>query len=307
MAVCTAPEEIRAKYSMESGSLDYSRYCNSACQPADTTLNLVCTDADPDAAPTLPASPSVPTAPTVKAMANAVGRAPAEQAMTQTGLAVKSAQPNFVIGAADLPLAKGDMIQAMIHAKAAGEAARIAKESYERILRSSRQMAEAAGKATLNEIKREAGEQAKQALLIRLNYESTAKTNAANAAIAAAMPYKQALNRDAVLAGTWQIRSGEFARAAADRKSFALAQAADAERLRKLSEWDLARDRILQAHQAMDQAQAYAGSAESAHKQAVSINNNIKWYIYAEQAAAANMLAKSMPPDVPPPAMPPLP
>ena len=44
-----------------------------------------------------------------------------------------------------------------MHAKAAGEAAMLAKESYEKVLRAARIAAEASGKAVLAEIKREAG------------------------------------------------------------------------------------------------------------------------------------------------------
>merc|ERR1719265_2966424 len=106
--------------------------------------------------------------------------------MTQTGsLVVASvAQQQAPGGGISLPLAKGDMIAAMMHAKAAGEAARIAKETYEQVMAAPRRAAEEAGKATMDEIKREAGEQAKEALLIRLKYEEKAKNTAIKKALA---------------------------------------------------------------------------------------------------------------------------
>merc|ERR1719487_659765 len=118
--------------------------------------------------------------------------------MTQTAsrvaaaVAQRQAPPG---GGVSLPLAKGDMIAAMMHAKAAGEAARIAKEAYEQVMAAPRLAAEDSGKATLAEIKREAGEQAKEALLIRLKYEENAKNTAIKNALGVAMMYKKAMNR----------------------------------------------------------------------------------------------------------------
>lgn len=216
-------------------------------------------------------------------------------------------QPASGAGAPSIELAKGAMMEAMVHATAAGEAARIAKESYEEVMRAPRQAGESGSKQVLSEIKREAGEQAKEALLIRLKYEDNAKKTAIKKARATAKVYRDAMNRDIGIGATWQLRASEYATAAGQRKGMAIKWAREAEKYRALSEWGLARQYILQAHQAMDQASQFAGRSEDAHKQANAINGASKWYLYAEQAAAANMLAKSMPPDLPPPDMPTLP
>merc|ERR1719160_1598281 len=128
-----------------------------------------------------------------------VRSAPVDQAMTQTYSKVDTGAVNTAQqapGAISLPMAKGDMIAAMMHAKAAGEAARLAKETYEQVMAAPRRAAEEAGKATMDEIKREAGEQAKEALLIRLKYEEKAKNSAIKKAIGKAMAYRKAVDRD---------------------------------------------------------------------------------------------------------------
>merc|ERR1719272_1598746 len=105
----------------------------------------------------------------------------------------------------------------------------------------------------------------------------------------------------------WSIRAGELAGAASNRKGYAQSLSAGANKYMKLGEWEMARDENLQAHQAMDQAQQFAKMADSAYHQAVALNKSQKWYIYAEQAIAANTLAVNTPPDVQPPMFPALP
>jgi len=208
---------------------------------------------------------------------------------------------------ASLALAKGDMLEAMMHAKAAGQAAMIAKESYEKTLRATREAAEDAGKAIIKEIKREGGEQAKEVVEARAAYEAAAKSNAIAAALGIAQVYYKGMTVASNTAMVWGIRAGQIAAAAASRKALATKLANQANKYMSLSEYDLAREENFQAHQAMDQAEGFAKSADSAYKQAQAIQKSQKWYVYAEEAAAANMLAASMPPDVPPPGMPILP
>merc|ERR1719240_1264480 len=106
---------------------------------------------------------------------------------------------------------------------------------------------------------------------------------------------------------TWGVRAGQIAGAAASRKALAEQLADRANKYMELSEYDMARDSNFQAHQAMDQAQGFAKMADSAYQQAQAIQKTQKWYVFAEEAAAAFMLAASMPPDVAPPGMPILP
>merc|ERR1719359_2298705 len=153
------------------------------------------------------------------------------------------------------------MIEAMTKAKAAGQAAMIAKEAYERVLRSSRQAAEQASKATLKEIKREAGEQAKLAVQIRERYEAAAKENARKAAIGIAQVYKNALTKTQGIAALWAERANEYGTAAAQRKKMAQDISTEAFKYGASQEFKMARDTNMQAHQAMDQAAAFARTA----------------------------------------------
>merc|ERR1719359_2683592 len=153
------------------------------------------------------------------------------------------------------------MIEAMTKAKAAGQAAMIAKEAYERVLRSSRQAATEAGKATIKEIKREGGEQAKLAVQIRERYEAAAKENARKAAIGIAKVYKNALTKTQGIAALWAERANEYATAAGQRKKMANDLSVDAFKYGASQEFKMARDTNMQAHQAMDQAAAFARTA----------------------------------------------
>jgi hypothetical protein len=280
--------------------VDYTSFCFSACHPEGRSFESDAGCVENDAGD----GDSVPSQSALNSASAMSMRAPVDQAMTQTAQLLRQAPDN---SGAVLPLAKSQMIEAMIKAKAAGEAAMIAKESYERILRSSRQAAEEAGKATIKEIKREAGEQAKLAVEIRERYEAAAKENARKAAIGIAKVYKDALTKTQGIAALWAERANEYGTAAAQRKKMASDIAGEAFKYGANQDFKMARDANMQAHQAMDQATSFAKVAKGAWDQSVAINNGLKWYAYAETAAAANMLAKAMPPDVPPPDMPTLP
>jgi hypothetical protein len=115
------------------------------------------TEADNSGTPDLK---SIRAAKSLISAAKVMSQAPIDAGMTQTasrvvGGAAQVPQAGVPIGAS-LALAKGDMLEAMMHAKAAGQAAMIAKESYEKSLRSAREAAEDAGKSIIKEIKREA-------------------------------------------------------------------------------------------------------------------------------------------------------
>lgn len=250
-------------------------------------------------------------------------KAPSEQAMTQMKSKVKTkaqdgdededesdsdSDSGQDPGAgASLSLAKGEMMQAKIHAEMAGEAARIAKEAFEKVVRSAKSMSDAAAMAALNEVKHEAALQAKDAANIRNTWENNAKKNAQNAAVAVATVYKKAMVRDMGLANQFQQRAFEYAGAAGQRQAMANGFAAQAEDMRTRNQFALTKKYVLQAHQAMDQAQAFARDATAANKNAKDIMGSMLWYNYAEKAAAANTLAANTPPDVAPPVLPPLP
>jgi len=140
-----------------------------------------------------------------------------------------------------------------------------------------------------------------------LRYEEAAKENARKAAIGIAKVYKNAMDKTQGVAALWAERANEYGTAAAQRKKMAEDIAGEAFKYGANQDFKMARDANMQAHQAMDQAASFAKVARSAWEQSVAINSGMKWYAYAEQAAAANMLAKAMPPDVPPPDLPKLP
>lgn len=309
------------QYEATGSLVDYARFCVKECTPASMQVNELCTPAqvvdgtDADASTVAPKSPSGDSSIFSAAAAADLGgyRAPPDQAMTQTATHVDigakegaKQAPDISIAAA-IALAKGDMVEAKIHAKAAGHAALLAKESYEQVRRAARSSAEEAGKAVLREIKREGGEQAKQALEIRMKYEEAAKANAINAAMGIAQVYYDAMNKVAATALGWSLRSGAYAGAASSRRDLAKKMSARAQDYLKLGEWELARREKLDAHQTLDQGEAFRKMAENAYKQATDLAKSEKWYIWAEQAAAVNAVTANMPPDVAPPGLPPLP
>eukprot|EP00747_Dinoflagellata_sp_TGD_P223021 gnl/TRDRNA2_/TRDRNA2_94673_c0_seq1.p2 gnl/TRDRNA2_/TRDRNA2_94673_c0~~gnl/TRDRNA2_/TRDRNA2_94673_c0_seq1.p2 ORF type:complete len:172 (-),score=48.68 gnl/TRDRNA2_/TRDRNA2_94673_c0_seq1:254-769(-) len=165
-------------------------------------------------------------------------------------------------------------------------------------------MSEEASKVTLEEIKRESGEQAKEVMQIRQEYIRKAQANAQKNAYNAAWGYEKSMRRDMGLAAMWNLRATEYANAAGQRKGMAAGFQAEAAKYRATSQFNLAQKYILSAQQAMDQANKFAEDAKSAQKTAEGIQASTKWYLYAEQAIAATVLAGSMPPDVPPPGMP---
>jgi len=292
--LCTLPRgsALRKGFDAETGEVDYSRYCLSQCRPGSTALNEVCIK------PAYVASPET-AAPSPKA--NQAMAQMGMQVNTEAGKAPEASESTIVL------LAKEKMNEAKIQAEAAGEAAFNARTAYERLVKAKEEMAQKAAEATLAEIKTEAAAQSKRAADIRTAYETGAQETAKKNAIAAALVYKKALIRDMTLASTWQERAGQLAAAATQREKMAMGFSSDADLFRKRNNIDMAKQRITLAHQAMDQANEFAEKAQSAHKQAQAITDSKPWYLYAERAIAATILAKSMPHDVPPPPMPPLP
>mmetsp|Transcript_28128 Transcript_28128/g.86283 ORF Transcript_28128/g.86283 Transcript_28128/m.86283 type:complete len:256 (+) Transcript_28128:6-773(+) len=209
--------------------------------------------------------------------------------------------------AAALVLAKGEMEKARSQAQAAGQAARLARQSYEYIEASARAMAKAAAEQTLDEVRKAASEQAEEALKIRQRYEESAKENATEAALKAAKVYRKAKLRDMGIAQIWARRARQFDVAAREREDVAAEDAALAEGYKRGQAPAMERKYALKARQEMDEAEAYSQGAESARAQADKLMKGNAWYDWAEQAAAANALAKALPPGVAPPPVPKLP
>lgn len=226
-----------------------------------------------------------------------VARAPSER-----DALAKQAPPAT---ARQLDAAKSAMLSAKTRAKAAGNAARRAKESYELVMRSSREMSEYAGKMVLDEIKREAAETSTKALKIRNDYVKAAQDNAVNSAVAAAAPYKQAAKVAVSTAATWNLRANEFAASAGALKSQAAQLADSAHTYTETQDFEDAQTFMRQAHQVTEESQAMADRADAAHKQANDLQGTLNWYTVAGRGMAAATLANSMPYDVAPPPLPP--
>jgi len=229
-----------------------------------------------------------------------------KKAMAQVGSQVQTGAA-AASEAALVLLAKQKMQEAELQAEAAGRAAFTARTAYERMKLSSDEMAVKAAQTTLAEIKAEAAQQSKKALQVRLAYEKNARDTATKNALAAASVYSKAMTRDLATADAWQASAGQLATAANQREKMAMDFSAEAEEYRSKNEIDLAKQRLVMAHQAIDQASAFGAQSEAAHKQAQAIANSKPWYLYAKRAVAGFILAKSMPHDVAPPPMPPIP
>jgi len=298
---CGVNEYQAAFLDARGNEVDYSLYCLKSCRPAGPTTGFLCASkSDSD----LEALPKMATGTNAGATSGSSGSS--QNAMTQISGKVQASTDDDP-GQAALIMAKSEMEAAQQQAISAGAAAKVAKQSYEYVLRSARAAAEASGRATIADIRKEAGLEAGRALLARQKYEAEAKEKASKAAVAAAMVYKKAQVRDIAIATTWNQRAAEYSTAAGQRKAMAQDFARQAEGARAIKQWDRAQQYMVSAHQSMDQAAEFAAKAEGAHKQAFEIQKGVLWYNYAAQAMAATVLAKSMPVDVAPPPMPALP
>lgn len=238
-----------------------------------------------------------------RAAAARARKAPVEAPVAKAKLSLVK-QPSSEVTPTQLQLAKSAMLEAKVHAKAAGAAARRAKESYELAMRSAREMAEYAGRLAYDEIQREAGEQSKKALKIRNDYVAAAQKAGIANAKAAAAPYKKAAVVATNTAAMWNMRAGEFAASAGALKSQAAGMAADAQKYTETQDWADAESFSRQAHQLVAQSQEMADRADSAHTQANAVQQTMNWYALAGRGTAASVLAGSMPYDVPPPPLP---
>jgi len=290
---------MRSTFQSETGEADYARYCMAQCTPADTKLHDLCVDSSLVAVEDDSAGEN-------QAREGAAVAKP-KKAMTQVTSQVVSSSAAAASESALVLLAKQKMEEAKMQAEAAGRAAYTARTAYERLKLTQDEMAVQASQTTLDEIKAEAGQQAKKALNVRMAYEKNAQAVATKNAVAAASVYSKAMARDQGVALIWQERAGQFATAANQREAMSLQFAADAEEYRKRNMIPESKQRLVLAHQAIDQAAAFGAQSEAANKQAQAIANSKNWYEYAKRAAAAFMLAKSMPHDVAPPMMPALP
>lgn len=290
---------------------DYARWCFGSCKPASRDTAAACVRiVDDDTTPLVAAVMPPPPADTSRGgETGELDRRLLEPApvprkaapLREPQVLVKKA---VSVSPTELELAKASMMQAKVHAKAAGAAARRAKESYELVLRSSREMAEYAGRMTYDEIQREAGEQSKKAMDIRAKYVKDAQDAAIKAAEGAAAPYKQGAKTAVKTAGLWNMRAGEFAASAGALKAQAEQMGKDAQTYTATQDYADAESFNRQAHQLVEQSKGMADSAASANNQANEIQGTLNWYSLAGRGAAATVLAMSMPYDVPPPALP---
>lgn len=305
---CAVESDLFKSFETRTGEVDYSRFCQSQCRPVTTTLNELCVDsADADDASDSDTSP--PGNADAEGSGSSAAAGP-QQAMSQLNSTVTQVASDRTSASEDttaLLLARGEMMQAKSQAEMAGRAARVARQAYERELMSARTLARDASKATLDEIKSEGAKSAREAWNIRMKYVKGMQAKAAAAARAAALPYKKAMLRDTNIASVWAERAGQLATAAVQREDMATGFEADAERYRGVGDKTMETKSMLLAQQALDQASAFQAQADTATATADKIKEHLPWYNWAEQAIAKTILIKSMPYDVVPPPMPPLP
>merc|ERR1719410_1719656 len=196
------------------------------------------------------------------------------------------------------------MERARSQAQAAGDAARLAKQSYDRIAASTKAMADAAAQATAVELWKAAQAQSQEALDMRRKFENQARSKATMEAIKAALLYKKAQVRDMQTATAWETRAKQFAAAAAERDDVAADATSRAEGYKERNNFIKERQWILRAHQFLDEAKGYKEKAKGAEEQSKAILDSREWYDYAEKAAALNAMSLWLPPGVYPPPLP---
>merc|ERR1719453_449417 len=155
-----------------------------------------------------------------------------------------------------------------------------------------------------DEVQREAGEESKKAMDIRVKYQNDAQAAAIKTAEATAAPYKAAAKTAAGTALMWNLRANEFATSAGQLKQQAQETGQAAQKYIDTQDYSDAEDFMRQSHQLIEQSQAMSQRAEQAHATANDIQSTLNWYAIAGRGAAAKMMANAMPYDVPPPALP---
>mmetsp|Transcript_47676 Transcript_47676/g.137236 ORF Transcript_47676/g.137236 Transcript_47676/m.137236 type:complete len:463 (+) Transcript_47676:65-1453(+) len=327
-----------AEYNAVTPQVDYQRFCLHECLSAGRPFGkdgvmdetLLC-------APKSSFEKSQPPAPIMQnasdpvvVEAPQVPQVPQAFAMPTT-MAPATVTP-FKVTSAMLAMAKSKMEEARKHAEAAGRSAKAARMAYEAALASATAMGKAAaqepilysegrGKTMLplvvyqavcgfveqaqyNEMEKAAAEQAWETFQIRQRYIRDSQVAAQKAALDAAAVYEKAKQRDLARAGEWAQRAGEYKTAARERGNAAEDAALEAIQFKVAKQLDVAKDYAARAQAAEDQSERYIQMSKSAQQQALAIENTAKEYDTAAEAAAKFMMARALPPDVPPPALP---
>mmetsp|Transcript_60915 Transcript_60915/g.145172 ORF Transcript_60915/g.145172 Transcript_60915/m.145172 type:complete len:378 (+) Transcript_60915:51-1184(+) len=280
---CLSAPSREKRYHAEA---EYAEWCFSNCFPVGDASDVLCAD-----------------------------RSTAEDVAKRRSMVLLAHKANSSAGdgastendAMSISIAKTEMLNALAHAREAGKAAREAKAAFDAVMSAPKDAARMVGMQKLQQLKQEAGEQAWRARDKHERFVENAQQAAVQAATDAMNEYKQAQVRDLQVADSWNKRSVQYAEAASKRQQLSQQEADQAERFRQQGEFELAKEKVVQAHQTINQAAAFRATAEQAHKQAVAIGSATAWYAYAEQAAAAHAMAESLPPNVPAPPLPPLP
>mmetsp|Transcript_22331 Transcript_22331/g.51160 ORF Transcript_22331/g.51160 Transcript_22331/m.51160 type:complete len:363 (-) Transcript_22331:85-1173(-) len=276
-ATCMAP----AAHAVSAPEAEYAEWCFSHCHAVGGVSDVLCID---------------------EAEAQEL-RQNREVTLLAKGRA-KDRGSEAANDAMELSMARSEMVSALAHAREAGKAAREAKAAFESVRSAPKVAARMAGMQTVAELKRQAGEQAWKAQAEHERYVQTAQGVALKAASEAVDHYKEAAARDLRTADAWNKRSLQYAEAAQKRQALADEEASQAEKFRQQKEFELAKEKMVQAHQTINQAQSFADTAGEAHKQALAIGSTMAWYASAEQQAGAYALAKALPPNVPAPQLP---
>lgn len=314
---CTVDAEAKASFLLSGDEMQYLRWCAEACSPEAENLDASCMQHE-----LKPANMTLVDIPDYRRsgfmqkkkakLHHAPPKAPAQAPKTPPMAPKKkhhslvSAKTRAQMAAENMSLqqAKTAYMEAFTLAQQAGESARMAKSAYELARRAPALQALRAAETLVDEIHREAREDATEAMNVRKAYEAAATKAAQGAAKGAAAVYQNAQKNVQAVQAEWGLRVGQFAGAASQLRSRAEEQLGEAAKFRAL---DPARSRqaVVLARTLEDQAMTMDAKSAAAKAEADRLAGTIPWYTTAARAAAANMLGKSTPYDMLPPPLPP--
>lgn len=200
-----------------------------------------------------------------------------------------------------ISLVKAEMQQAYVYARRAGDAARIAKQAYERILGSAWKLSQKASYAVMSEVKREAREQATTAQRrkdqwVKDNQNAAASVGAAVAGTFMAEGAKAAAAHEVLAKSAAAYRTAQ-----AERQALAEQFELRAEQAEEMKDYERANQNLVQWHQAADQTKRFGDIAAVEEKHAAdALAAQAYWESNAPVAEKYEAHA-ALPPGVDPP------
>lgn len=310
---CSVDAKAKAAFLLAGDEMQYVRWCAEACSPEADNMDASCALHD-----LKPANMTVVDIPdrrhthflekkTAKLHHVTPPQAPKVPAMApKKHHSLVSAKTRAAMAAENMSLqqAKTAYMEAFTLAQQAGESARMAKQAFELGRRAPALQALRAAETLVDEIHREAREDATEAMNVRKAYEAAATKAAQGAAKGAAAVYQGAQKNVQAVQAEWGLRVGQFAGAASQLRARAEEQLGEAAKFRALDP-KRSRESVVLARTLEDQAMTMDAKSAAAKAEADRLAGTINWYTIAARMAAANMLGKSTPYDMLPPPLPP--